>query len=528
MASLLSANRLLVESAREVRLLRRTLGELRGETREVALRLAREQTAAMRDAGRAADEPSGPLFVTGHQPELFHPGVWAKNIAISALAQAHGGTGLNLVVDSDLCDRAMLSVPRGPRDAPVLEAVPFLESQSPRPWEELDIADSSVFRSAGNRIAALIYDDWGFVPVIDDVWKSMAESESSSLRLGELFTRMRSRYEQALGVQNLELSLSRLTETEPFRWFVAHVLAHAEEFRRVHNRVLTKYREEHQIRSHLHPVPELTARDGWVESPFWVWRAGEQRRSPLLCRAAGSRFELGRDGGPLGKIRVHREGGGEEAVEDLETLAREGWKIRSRALTTTMFARLFLADLFVHGIGGAKYDEVTDRIIEQFFACAPPPFLALTATLHLPIAPFAVREVDRRKLAHRQRELRFHGERMLAAPELAEIAERKRALVASYWRERAVRQAPAVWRRGRAERRARDLEFRRLQQEIETVVHPALVETQRELAALDSQLAANRILQSREYAWCLFPAEALREFAQRVREYVTGGGYDRS
>ena len=40
-------------------------------------------------------------------------------------------------------------------------------------------------------------------------------------------------------------------------------------------------------------------------------------------------------------------------------LQTRGIKLRSRALTTTMFVRLFLADAFLHGIGGAKYDEVT-------------------------------------------------------------------------------------------------------------------------------------------------------------------------
>ena len=27
-----------------------------------------------------------PLIVTGHQPELFHPGVWIKNFAVDAIA----------------------------------------------------------------------------------------------------------------------------------------------------------------------------------------------------------------------------------------------------------------------------------------------------------------------------------------------------------------------------------------------------------------------------------------------------------
>ena len=60
--------------------------------------------------------------------------------------------------------------------------------------------------------------------------------------------------------------------------------------------------------------------------------------------------------------------------------ARQGVKIRSRALVTTLWARLALSDLFLHGIGGAKYDQVTDRLIESFFDLAPPAIMVLSAT----------------------------------------------------------------------------------------------------------------------------------------------------
>ena len=53
------------------------------------------------------------------------------------------------------------------------------------------------------------------------------------------------------------------------------------------------------------------------------------------------------------------------------------------ALVTTLFARLVLSDLFIHGIGGAKYDQLTDELIRSFFGLAPPDYLVISATLHL-------------------------------------------------------------------------------------------------------------------------------------------------
>src|SRR5262245_28995276 len=41
--------------------------------------------------------PIGPLILSGHQPELFHPGVWLKNFVVSAIARSVKGTGVNLV-----------------------------------------------------------------------------------------------------------------------------------------------------------------------------------------------------------------------------------------------------------------------------------------------------------------------------------------------------------------------------------------------------------------------------------------------
>ena len=60
--------------------------------------------------------------------------------------------------------------------------------------------------------------------------------------------------------------------------------------------------------------------------------------------------------------------------------------IRPRALTLTLWARLLVCDFFVHGIGGAKYDRITDGIFRRYYRCEPPPYGCVTATLRLPAA----------------------------------------------------------------------------------------------------------------------------------------------
>jgi hypothetical protein len=81
----------------------RTLGRLRAWAREDCLRAAAEYTTRLIDAPVPAPDPSAPLFVAGHQPQLFHPGVWAKNFVLGGLAERAGGCGLNLIVATTLC-----------------------------------------------------------------------------------------------------------------------------------------------------------------------------------------------------------------------------------------------------------------------------------------------------------------------------------------------------------------------------------------------------------------------------------------
>jgi hypothetical protein len=72
----------------------------------------------------------------GHQPDLFHPGVWLKNFAIDAYARRLGGTAINLIVDTDYCRSTSVGVPVGTPESARLEYVPFDRDGPPVAWEE--------------------------------------------------------------------------------------------------------------------------------------------------------------------------------------------------------------------------------------------------------------------------------------------------------------------------------------------------------------------------------------------------------
>ena len=77
-----------------------------------------------------------PLIMSGHQPELFHSGVWLKNFAISSIARGVAGKAINLVIDNDTIRSAAIRVPTGAMHAPQIVSVPFDATGEAIPWQD--------------------------------------------------------------------------------------------------------------------------------------------------------------------------------------------------------------------------------------------------------------------------------------------------------------------------------------------------------------------------------------------------------
>src|SRR5690349_15826386 len=75
---------------------------LRSAARTHLLREALDFTSQYRDVDFVpAVNSATPLILAGHQPELFHAGVWFKNFLASSLAERTRGVAINLIVDND-------------------------------------------------------------------------------------------------------------------------------------------------------------------------------------------------------------------------------------------------------------------------------------------------------------------------------------------------------------------------------------------------------------------------------------------
>jgi hypothetical protein len=521
----------------EFRLLGRPWTELRRQACRAAVAAAKDylQQAGelWRHVSNVPDYGDTSLFMAGHQPELFHPGVWVKNFALNGLARSLGATPMNLIVDQDTAKTTALRLPalraglRGiglrpaggdwpagslPHAAPLAGAVmsvPFDEWTGEVPYEERSVSDEGLFATLPER-AAVFLKDWPFAPLLPAFWAEAKRQTERTPLLGERLVAARRIFERRWGCFNLELPVSCLCRTEPFAWFACQLLADLPRFHAIYNRSVHAYRRHYGIRSRNHPVPDLTEEGDWLEAPFWGWRTGRKERGRLLARRTGQSLLLrvGADAWPALPADANQDPAG--LVQAWQELERRGFKIRSRALTNTLFARLFLADLFIHGIGGGRYDELTDEIAHHFYGLEPPRYLVLSATLLLPLPSLPARPGERRRLARELRDLYYNPQRHLgngaSVPATAlDLAAQKKAWIAQ--------PSPNA-----QARRERFQVLRSLTEKLRGYVADRLGAQEQHIRRCDEELEANAVLERRDYSFCLYPEAMLRDFCTQFMQ----------
>ena len=448
-------------------------------------------------AGISADR----IVMAGHQPTLFHPGVWYKNFRLDALSKRFDATAINLVVDNDLLATPTVGCPQ--QDNQGLAAIGLLQMDkpaAPAPHEHRGILDRTLFEAFGQNAAQAIAPTVGD-PVIRSLWPEVMAAREilGDLSLGHVLAAGRHRWEWALGLRTLEVPVSHVAGTIAFGSFAGGIFTDIENFHGIYNRVLTRYRKAHGIRSKAHPVPELTRDGQWWESPFWIWTDRDPVRRALFVKVKDGHFHLS----DLNQF------GQSVAIENFfqwwaDHVKRRRVCIAPRALTTTMFGRLLVSDLFIHGIGGAKYDQLTDQIISEFFGVSPPGYLTSTATFSLPFAQPRVTKRDITQRRSRLREYQFHPQRHVASSAAMDTLKRKK------------RAAIKELKSGKSRKIAHD-KIEAINGQLAQTLHAQTAAVELEIEQLKSQLRNSQILHSREYSFALHPKSIVEELKSLAR-----------
>lgn len=459
-------------------LLNSTLGDWRRRTREAVV---------------GCD--NRPIIVTGHQPAFIHPGVWAKHIVSMRLADALDGIAINLIVDSDAPRGAALTIPVVQGSRVELCNVGYAELRPGFSFEQLarrtpdEIAqfEQAVRGAMGDRY------ETSQMPVFI---AGLSRAEETGDGIGQ-FVAARRAVEATFEVSVDDRRVSRLWWTP----LLVDMLRRAERFSRSYNAALRSYRQKFGVRGAQRPIPDLTARGGVWELPVWANRQGEARR----------RLFVGRAGTQL-RLLADREEIGVFAPEDLPAFdhlisplgGSTEWRLRPRALTLTIWARLFLADLFIHGIGGAKYDRISNAIIADYFEIVPPEMACVSATLHLDLPQTETTPETVRNLRRSLRDMEWNPQRGLSLDAgLGSLIEQRALAV------RRAAELRCLDPRHRSARRTVFLEIRDLNRRLATARSGELANQRAMLGQALDDLNRNRIALGREYFFGLYDRAAL-------------------
>lgn len=514
---------------------------VRDKTREELLRRAVQYTNEIRTLLRK--EPykwdftsrpveDVPIIQTGHEPIFYHPGIWVKNHLAHHIAKRVNGIGINMIVDNDACTMGFLYAPILSENLLHVQKIALVDGKDRVAYEEIVFDDGKELLRFRDEVLALLKKNalnadalsgkpMGKGATIQPLYKNtktviadmqvafegymshvVACRERGCVDMVGLLTAARVTMEEDFQIKNLEIPVSWVCNTDGFYHFFLHVLHNAVRFARIYNAKLSEYRSIHNIRSKANPLPDLNVGNNVTELPFWVWKQGEERKRCYLLNE-GDLLTI-TDGTHVVAILKKNEAGSEN-VQKLKALQEDRIKLRPRAITTTMFSRLLFSDVFIHGIGGAKYDTITDEIIREFFGISPPSYVTSSATLFLPLNALERDAGELQRVQHELRDMphnpeRYASEEILNDTGFANRVEEKKRLLA------------IIECCSMDEKKAYFNQTKALNKLLLDQIRTEFLNKQNERNALMNGLAYENAVKFREYPVCMFPTEFIRGY----------------
>lgn len=290
--------------------------------------------------------PTGFVVGTGHQIEWWHPGIAAKFFWVDALAARSGAQRLWLMIDTDVRDPTELRIPI------------YSAPQPDEPEPKLAVLNHRfglrylVDTPACERRAFVPNEpEWaGKVPTptctaegIQRAAKALAEHANQANCTEQTLCALVDAVKQ-LNRPACVVRSSQLLQTSLGHAIVERARANPTACVRAFNHAVQQVPQ----------VARMLAEHGprGAELPFWT---------------------RGADGT---RLRVY--------AEDLPSLTEMRAPLWTRAFLTSAIARAALCDRFVHGSGGAIYEQATEEFARVWLETTLPPFDTATATLRLP------------------------------------------------------------------------------------------------------------------------------------------------
>ncbi len=332
------------------------------------------------------------IITSGHQPELFHPGILFKELIVNSLAKEVSALPLHIIVDTDATEFSF-HLPRKKNNSAYLENYQIKSGEIFSKYEIKESERKTLLQIWKEQLVTLenfvSEKNIEFAKKSIEVYISLLEKNESLLKI---HSELKREFFLNNQIESSQVYLSDLIQIESFKAFVSLIKNNLSEFQKAYNLSLDEFRKEHKIKNHAQPIPNLLDQ----ELPFWILdKTTNQRRALKL----------------------------EDSLEDSIILPK--------AVTLTMFLRLFLSDFFIHGKGGGRYEEVSEKIFENFFQMKASPYSTASITMNLNnLKGFSLPNIDEKGLEAKIRDTVFSPEKFL--PDTNFLTLEKKSLQAQF------------------------------------------------------------------------------------------------
>jgi hypothetical protein len=318
------------------------------------------------------------IIVTGHQPIWHHCGIFAKNLVTDRFARQVDGIAVQLVLDNDICNSSMFVPKYEGNNLLAYETNPLEGRHKEIPAEFRHVPSKVQLIRFINSILTNSKDS-----LCSDIWyrelNCIIQNTQLCRNVADLVTQMMSRLYRVLGLKLLYLPVSLMSQSDSFYYFVCSVISEPFGFASAYNQAISsKIKSEKLKPSQTIRTLETDYLKNIAELPFWII-SQKGKRSSLYVNPRNNILYIG----SADKIIDTIDLSGDKKLQLLEILRKNQLVIRPKAVTLTLFARLYLADLFVHGTGAGNYEYITDHLIQSYYKIPDTDIGIATATMSL-------------------------------------------------------------------------------------------------------------------------------------------------
>ena len=322
------------------------------------------------------DRPDSAVIMTGHQPIIYHSGLLIKEQLLVQAADNLSAIPVNVIIDTDAGDAGKVTWPVIRNGELAIQQGSLVRGEGALFIEQQVAAKPQLIE-----LFSRIRDDLREAK-LDKAARSVEQVEKLYLALaGEPISVANSIVRRSItGHLPLEIPLSVISALPAVqRWLLA-IVKDGARCAATYNQTLDAYRLSHKIKNGANPFPNMKIEGDTIELPLWrINRAG---RYPIVLKG-GEPFELANG----------------------ETLAPRGGIV-------TLLLRGYCSELFIHGLGGARYDLFVDEFALRYLRDSLPRFVVASRTRHL--FPEKVEEISQAlELKQHFKEIVSHTEKFL-------------------------------------------------------------------------------------------------------------------